>query len=264
MIHQGTGTVAALQFSERPALDFADIVEEFDIAFQTGAVQRRLTWDCDDVAIFDRETIRVALGWMQPERAGQPWYLILAVGSSPDAPQAPLTREFCEELATHILMRTQSYLPYDAVYRSETGQPVDAALIDTVTAQLLQASTQAATNIRANKTSEAPANGVGHSGLQEAATSGANSWYTPLLKNFRSGEARRHARATFGAGAQTETEEMKKLREAICGASKEEDITLPMHLSIYALGATMLIQVPPVGAALLVYTVLREDFRAAA
>jgi len=264
MNYQESGTVAALQFAERPPLDFADIVEEFDIAFQTGSVrQRRLTWDCDDVAIFDRETVRVALGWMQPDAPGQPWYLIVAVGNSPEVPAAPVSRDFCENLATHILERTQEYLPYDAVYRSEADRPVDAELIDAVTEQLMQAA-----NAASGPVQPATASGTHAATLHEHAIQGAPSWYSHLLKNFRRPIANEHANINAGVhmkmGLDEEDDDMRKLRESVCGTTEETEITLPMHLSIYALGATMLIQAPPVGAALLIYTVLREEFNAAA
>ena len=140
MTQHRPGTIAALQYSQRPPLDFTDIVEEFDIAFQDDSIsRRRLTWDCDDVAIFDRETVRVALGWMPPESEDQPWHLIVAVGTSPDAADTPITREFCEDMAAHILERTSEYLPYDAVLRSEADGAIDAEMIDTIAGQIQRA-----------------------------------------------------------------------------------------------------------------------------
>jgi hypothetical protein len=40
--------------------------------------------------------------------------------------------------------------------------------------------------------------------------------------------------------------------------AKPEPMSLPKHLTIYALGATMLIYTPPVGASLLAYSALRD------
>ena len=70
MNKQNFGEIAALEYHLPPEMDFPDIVEEFDIASHALATQvRRLTWDGDDVAIIDRESVRIALGWLPPERA---------------------------------------------------------------------------------------------------------------------------------------------------------------------------------------------------
>ena len=85
MENSSFGTVSALQFQARPELNFVDIVEEFDIAFQMAdSPTRGLKWDCDDVAILDRDLLRIALGWVEPSDEDQPWYLIIGVGPSPD------------------------------------------------------------------------------------------------------------------------------------------------------------------------------------
>lgn len=248
MACQDFGTVAALQYSARPRLDFVDIVEEFDIAFQSGAAnQRRLTWDCDDVAIFDRGALRIGLGWMQPGTPGQPWYLIVAVGASPEAGDMPVDRQVCEDLASRIIERTGLYLPHDAVFRSDAAQPVDAGLIDAVTERL--AASMAEPGSPPARADPAP---------RKAATRGPMPW----LGAWR---GRVHPKPPASPEIDpmelnAESAAMRRLREALCDTTPEAEITLPMHLSIYALGATMLMQAPPVGAALLVYTVLREEF----
>ncbi|RBI67886.1 hypothetical protein DQW77_17155 [Roseovarius sp. TE539] len=290
MTQQHPGTVAALQYAQRPALDFTDIVEDFDTAFQDGTFsQRCLTWDCEDVAIFDREMVRVALGWMAPETTDQPWYLIVAVGAAPDADGTPLTRDFCEELAAHILERTAEYLPYDAVLRSEADGAIDADLIDTIADRIQGAtprpdSTPEPWEGRSTDASEPEPSGhadetaTGFSRLQDAlAGSATSAWLSTLKSRFTGPGAKEDAGADSASAAPElhvpgmsgmpsagEADAMRELREAFCGTAPDNGISQPMHLSIYALGATMLLQAPPVGAALLVYTVLREDLQEAA
>lgn len=254
MACQDIGTVAALQYSARPALGFVDIVEEFDIAFQACAVnQRRLTWDCDDIAIFDQDTFRIALGWMQPRTPDGAWYLIIAVGRSPFAGTARVTRRMCEDLACRIIKRTGDYLPHDAVFRSDVSQPVDAGLIDAITERLAShadnAQTPPDTSARSETIQGSPARPKASSGFE------------PFRLRLPAAQGVSPIPSTDDSmGLMAENDDLRRLREALCGTTIETEITLPMHLSIYALGATMLLQAPPVGAALLVYTVLREEF----
>lgn len=238
MACQDIGTIAALRYSARPPLEFVDIVEEFDIAFQACAVnQRRLTWDCDDIAIFDQGGLRIALGWMHPEGQDGVWHLIVAVGKSPFGGADPVPREICEDLTCRIIERTGQYLPHDTVYRGDADQPVDAALIDMVTDRLRACGSAA------------------HWGAQArpAETAGASA------RTDRPSADESGTRAA-AFGLESENLRMRRLREALCGTTRETEISLPMHLSIYALGVTMLLQTPPLGAALLVYTLLREQF----
>ncbi|MDR9395667.1 MAG: hypothetical protein RI571_15340, partial [Roseovarius sp.] len=129
------GTVTALEYRTCPDLDFADIVEEFDIAFRmVDATKRSLTWDCEDIAIIERDNLRVCMGWLPPEQPGAPWYLVVAVGpTARDRTTSQATfmgREGLDYLTDRIIERTSEFLPADAVMRGEAGQPVGPDLID--------------------------------------------------------------------------------------------------------------------------------------
>ncbi len=232
MTHPDWTTVAALQFARRPGPTFTQIVAAFDACFhEDGPHEYRLTRDGADIAIFDRQAVRIALAWAEPEIVGQPWYLILAVGRPPDAASYAqahaVTPEFCNRLSAHILERIKTELPSEAIYRSASARALTTDLLDSIAEHLLL-----------SKVHRPPA--------RPPAPSVWTDFKRPdLSKSY---------------GAIREDEQMKSLREAICGAKPDTEITLPLHLSIYALGASMLIQAPPVGAALLVYTMLREDF----
>ncbi|MCZ7675576.1 MAG: hypothetical protein M5U35_06520 [Roseovarius sp.] len=86
MEKQSYGSVVAMEFRRPPSIAFRDIVEEFDIAFQMAdSHTRALTWDNDDIALIDRDCVRVGLGWLPAQRAGQPSHLVVAVGTPPGA-----------------------------------------------------------------------------------------------------------------------------------------------------------------------------------
>ncbi|HMB12489.1 MAG TPA: hypothetical protein VKN37_00655 [Roseovarius sp.] len=131
MNKQNFGNIAALEYHQPPGMDFPDIVEEFDIASHALATQvRRLTWDGEDVALIDRETVRIALGWLPPERAQRPHYLVIAVGPPGRKARATLDPAAYEVLLRRAVERVRDYLPYDAQLTGSAAQPIGSALMD--------------------------------------------------------------------------------------------------------------------------------------
>lgn len=132
MSRQEFGEIAALEYHAPPEMDFPDIVEEFDISSRALATQvRRLTWDGEDIALIDRERVRIALGWLPPARADHPHYLIIAMGP----PSARKGRPAFDADAYGVLLsraieRVQGYLPYDGILRGPASQPVGSTLLD--------------------------------------------------------------------------------------------------------------------------------------
>ena len=234
------GTVSALQFHTRPELDFADIVEEFDIAFQmVDSPTRSLKWDCDDVAILDRDTVRVALGWIEPAEKNQPWYMIVAAGPTPELHDSPPESGFYAAFLAYIVERTAEFLPYDAALFGDASQPVGTLLIDTVT-DLLRLSENATPDDRAPD----PAS--------------ENIWNE----------------APIGSASATRETRKQRMREQ-ARARQDWDIdghavpqiaaiSLPKRLTIYTLSYSLLLQIPAIGAFLFVYTILRDSFPVAA
>ena len=61
-------TIAQFVFDHDPALDLPVLVNELDQALQkSGAGQRRITWDCDDLALIDVDDARFALSYADAE-----------------------------------------------------------------------------------------------------------------------------------------------------------------------------------------------------
>ena len=107
MTPQSYGSVVAMEFKARPSVSFEDIVEEFDVAFQmVDSQSRSLTWEREDTAIIDRDYVRVAMGWLPSKSKGQPWHLIIAVGSSPDEDLTKIEMSSYDFLADRSLYLT--------------------------------------------------------------------------------------------------------------------------------------------------------------
>ncbi len=223
------GMIAALEYRTRPRLDFPDIVEEFDIALATERdAMRRLTWDCDDIALIDRGALRVALGWLPPVQSGQPWYLVIAAGAVPGMPGGP---DNPDRMARAVVARLQDYLPADSHFFSAAQQPVGADLLDMVF-ELLHLPQEETTTPRAIRPPLAP---PGQTSLR--GTPRPSPW------SARPGQPAFH-------GARP-------------ASQSKREITLPQRLTIYTFGLTMMLHVPPLGAALLTYTMLRDAVPAA-
>lgn len=201
------GAIAALEYHAPPAMDFPDIVEEFDLSSNALTTQvRSLTWDGEDIAILDREAVRIMLGWLPPETARKPHYLVIAVGPPGRNPRASLDESAYDTLLRRAIERVRGYLPYDAKLYGSATRPVTSGLMDQ-TFELLAATAP-----------ETPAS-------QQDRDATAHDW---------------------ADGAVDANEQMP------------QQASLPMRLTIITFGLTLFLHVPPVGAALLTYTTLRE------
>ena len=132
MSRQTYGEIAALEYHGPPGMEFPDIVEEFDIASHGLATQvRRLTWDGEDIALIDRECVRIALGWLPPERKDRPHYLVIAIGPPPRKKRLGTGFDpgAYGVLLERALERVGSYLPYDALLRGPSAQAVACIII---------------------------------------------------------------------------------------------------------------------------------------
>ena len=268
MTRTSHGFVTALQFNSHPRMDFHDIVEEFDIALQKHPTQlRSLTWDCDDIAILDRESMRVALGWLPPDDAtsGQPWYIIVAVGARPGRRTPRFDTHAYEMLSKRLAERMRGYLAFDAVLRGPANRPVGADLID-ATFDLLRSN---AGDI-ATGTTPAPEDPVTEDEgpfLNEARARTAAR--QPSLRP-RAGRSRADAlprdvgrMATAAAERMANASAPRQTTGTVQDAHVLPDLpSVPQRLTIFTFSLTMLMYVPAIGAMLLTYSALREMFPA--
>lgn len=225
MIEQNYGTIAALEFAQSPKHGFEDIVEEVDISFQPVGLNRRsLIRDSEDIAIIERDNLRVVLGWVAPADLTAPHYLVLAVGPTDMSGQIHITPETCGFVKDVLVDHLGSYLSFATAFHAEATQIVGADLVDTVT------------EILHRDYDDVP--------LIEV------DW--PATANIPF-DAALHAGHDLGRAQPCDG-----IRESSQLVQLEQQCSLPKRLTIYTLGATMLLYTPPVGASLLVYSTLRD------
>lgn len=229
MSRQNFGQIAALEFFDPPTMTFPDIVEEFDIASQRLAPQlRRLTWDGEDIALIDRDAVRIALGWLPADTEDQPSYLVLAVGPRNAKREIQLEPGTYEVLTRHLVERVRSYLPFDAVLHGAANRPIGSTLLD-ITFELLSGCAGDAARTR-----------------------------RPVHKADKADEPTARHRPDApetNAGTSSRRRPPPEAEEAVLAVPSA---SIPMRLTIVTFGLTLFLHAPPLGAALLTYTTLRE------
>ena len=254
MTPQSYGSVIAMEFKARPSIPFTDIVEEFDTAFQmVDSRTKSLTWDCDDIAIIDRDYVRVAMGWLPSKSKGQPWHLVIAVGCAPSEDVSKIEMSSYDFVADRILDRTHEFLPSTAVLRGEASQPVGPALVDTLFDLLLTDTSDVAAN---TEDKDNDAEDVIRSEEEDNYADMVDSMNPPWVSNKDDPNA-------FTKEIFDKAEEEMIKRNQIFLLSQSE-CSQPMRLTIHTLALSMCLYVPPLGAALFTYTMMRDIFPVAA
>lgn len=270
MEKQAYGSVVAMEFRTRPSINFADIVEEFDIAFQmVDSRKRSLTWDCDDIAIIDRDSLRVALGWLPGKGPGAAWHLVVAVGMAPHARNEKMDLGSIRFLADRIVERTKDYLPFSAVMHGDAHQPISADLIDTVFDLLRMNTTEMAGDNRAASRPAPEAEEFEAFGdYADMVDSMSPPWMeatqrtTPREELLGPREAiYPRAPEGFAHGADAGREFTNHLGQLMLTRAEP---TKPLRLTIHTLALSLCLYVPALGAAMFAYTMLRDVFPMAA
>ncbi|MEL7255205.1 MAG: hypothetical protein AAGL23_13590 [Pseudomonadota bacterium] len=255
------GSVVAMEFKARPKTSFEDFVEDFDLAFQmVDSSTRSLTWERDDLAIVDRDYVRVALGWLPSAGKGQPWHLIMVIGSPPDEDMSKIEPSSYEFLADRVLDRTQEVMPATAVLRGQASQPITAQLIDTLFSLL---SSGAPDDAR-----DTPNTGSDVDVTRDEDEESYADMVETLVPPWSPARARGPGRVAQSSGIYSKqafdtAEKTLQDRHAACGI-KAEQSSDPMRLTIHTLALSIALYVPPLGAALFAYTMLRDMFPMAA
>ncbi len=236
-----SGTAAALQFSTPLQTGFDDIVCAFRTRLAGGGCgQVHITHDCEDVAILDCGPIRVALGWVEPGPRQSDWYLVIAVSRSLGG-YGYIDDPALTSIAESIIDQAGAHLGADNVFRCKVDRKVDTDFIDFVTEMVL------------NTRDESAKPSSNH---DEDLSKHHASW-SPYLLQGHSIEKEPPQPAV--EEEDTEEGRLKQLRKVLTEVDQEKTISLPMHLTLYTFSLSMMLQVPSVGAALLVYNILRED-----
>lgn len=239
MTHQSFGTIAALEFPALPPQGFPDIVEELDIAFQLPDTTRRsLIWDSDDIAIIERDNLRVLLGWLPPQRDEDPGFMMMAVGPGREGGNLVISRETSEFIKVTLVEHMSEYLDFKTIFDVDATQQVGTELVDTVVEILQRDFGRPNTDL----TRSAYTRGVKPS---RAYTRDIASDASKLQQRYPAFE-------DLSPPDETDDEDERDQDQL------DPPPSLAKRLTIYTLGATMLIYTPAVGAALLIYSTLRD------
>ena len=125
-------TIAQLLYLAAPPLNFARLVAELDCTLDRLPGQSRtLTWDCEDVAIFEAENLRLVLAMTDAPATDYAACLTITAGpANAAAPQTPLLRRadvLCHLIAQKLANTTKP----DATLWHRTPQVATAELVDT-------------------------------------------------------------------------------------------------------------------------------------
>ena len=240
--------IAEMIFVEKPAINFARLVGDLDaVLARFQGPDRHLTWDCEDVAIFDMPGTRIALACTEEPQSGVATSLMISVGPTPlpDALNArkPLHRKGVshDALCSKLVDRVQARLSPDAVFWHECEAPVTADLIDEITAALPHLTHRPDPqhpifqSVDGDQVDEVYARGF------EVAN---DRPHLPLPKNP---ELARLRSALYPPAADAAT------------AAEPAQGSTQMRLAAHAMNATLIMVALPVGAAVLAYSVMRGE-----
>lgn len=238
--------IAELVFVAKPQINFARLVGDLDaVLARFQGPDRHLTWDCEDVAIFDMPGTRIALACNEAPQSGVAASLMISVGPTPLPTQLnarkPLQRKGVshEALCSKLVERVQARLAPDAVFWHQCATPVTADLIDELSNVLPELSHRPDPQ---------------HPIFQSVDGHNVEELYA---RGFESANDRPQLPAPRNP-------ELARLRVALYPPEPQADIVVPqvstqMRLAAHTMNATLIMVALPVGAAMLTYSVLRGE-----
>lgn len=124
-------TIAQFVFDRDPALNLPLLVRELDDSLaRSGAGDRRITWDCEDLVFVDLHGVRFTLSYTGEPALGLPSSLMISVGPGPDSHDDPTDRRRYEDLCHLIADRLRArFAPRETLWHQVAG-PVTADLVD--------------------------------------------------------------------------------------------------------------------------------------
>ncbi|NUB42936.1 hypothetical protein GEU84_000930 [Fertoebacter nigrum] len=236
-----TSTIAQLLFVKPPRLNFAHMVGELDCALARCPTQsHRLTWDCEDIALFDLDDARIVLGYAERPGHGHGACLTASVGPRPGSDGTSPLLKRGEAMCRLIVDRIQSRFQADAILWHQSDEPLTSELLDAMTEELPPLDVIKRSRVRPIKIK------VNHPAT-DLANDRADRPQAP------SAELMRLRSALYPEGYQGES------TPVMLPAPRA---TPAQRLAVHALNATLVLVSLPVGAAMITYSVLRgEDMR---
>ena len=125
-----SGTIAQLLYAQKHQLNFAQIVGDLHALLMLFAGPHLIfEWDCDDIALFDLSSTRIALGWDTNPGKGYSACLTVSVGSATE-PTSPPFNNGHEEMCSRLVERLHKEFPALTILWHQTNEHLTADLID--------------------------------------------------------------------------------------------------------------------------------------
>lgn len=124
------GTIAQLVFAGKPPLNFARVVDDLhSVLSRLRGIDLAPDWDCEDVAVFDLPTSRIALGWESKPGKGYAACLTVSVGPLPGLSLLQDSDGYAE-LCSRLVERFNAHFPATSILWHQTEDPLTGDLID--------------------------------------------------------------------------------------------------------------------------------------
>lgn len=232
--------IAQLLFCEAVPVTLAQLAADLDaVLCRTGATDRAMSWDCEDIVFFDLPGTRLTLSWLDHPGQGIATCLTLSVGPSPDLTRPGFLKTSHHALCSRLVERLQLRCKPAAIVWHQTAGAVTADVLDALNETLPKLPDL----LQPGKPVICPG---------PAAGKPAPDWQpandAPDLPRERNEELIRVRLALYPP------------EEAAPPAQSTQ-----LRLAAHAMNATLIIVYAPLGAAVMTYSLLRgEDMRISA
>jgi hypothetical protein len=136
-------TIAQLLFTAPPRLNFPTVVEKLEKALTRFPASRRaLAWDCDDVAMFDLDGSRIALGYTEDLEGEYAACLTVSVGAGTQFPLAAPLAQNRDQICAQIIESLSARFPCDRLDWSESDLRVTPDVIDALVEDISRPATE--------------------------------------------------------------------------------------------------------------------------
>lgn len=285
MYDEATSTIAQLLFVKRPELNFAHVVGELDAALARCPAQNRtLSWDCDDVAIFDLDGSRIALGYCDDLGGEHAACLTVSVGHGPAAHLATTIALRRNSLCRMITDRLTDRYGIDDIRWHDAAETVTPDMIDALLDTLPRAipEPEIAGSIAEaecmTEVTEAGAAGEEVDRLMARLDEEMDA-RPPHPRHITPRPAREQAQPAPAAAAtiaandspdipKPKDAELARVRAALyppeieAAAEAEPANSVPIRLACHAMNATLIVVALPIGVAVMTYSLVRgEDLK---
>lgn len=239
-------TIAQLLCQNEQTLNFARLVSDLDAVLERMRdLHRKVTWDCDDVAIFDLPGTRILLAWSDEPGQGLTGILTLSVGPSP-LPRPPGAIPDYNALCARLVERVQERMAPSAILWHQIDCMMSAEWVDLLIDTLPDLPDFMTPGPDLN--------------LSEGQTPvSALSAILPDRNRTRGGVANDRPHLP-----RHHDPDLQRLRAALYEDEEDTSASVPLRLAVHAMNATLIMVWLPLGAAAMAHGVMRgEDMRLA-